>query len=123
MMANHVIKWAIRKYIVIFGGIGAFIYVIQKWGGDLPWWMAHYMNDFLCMPIVLFLCRSVVRLLRSNHSLQLPFPLILLLTLYFAFYFEYYLPQVNTRYTADIWDVVLYFLGSIFFYLMERRPI
>lgn len=111
---------AIKGYIPVFFGLGGAIYTVQRWGGELPIWVSHYMNDFLCMPIVLFICRSVVRKLRSNDALQLPFPLILLVTLYFAIYFEYYLPRVNMRYTADIWDLVLYFIGSIFFYVMEK---
>ena len=114
-------RWITRRYIFIFGSLGGYIYTVKQWGGELPVWVANYMNDFLCMPIVLFICRSVVRKLRSNGALQLPFPLTLLLTMYFVVYFEYYLPQVNVRYTADIWDVVLYFSGSVFFYMMEKR--
>lgn len=113
--------WIVRGYIFVFGGLGAYIYTVKQWGWELPSWVANYMNDFLCMPIVLFICRWVVCRLRSNKELQLPFPLILLLTMYFVVYFEYYLPQVNMRYTADIWDVVLYFSGSLFFYMMEKR--
>jgi hypothetical protein len=32
------------------------------------------------------------------------------------FYFEYYLPEVNQRYTADWIDVIFYFSGGLFFF-------
>jgi hypothetical protein len=85
----------------------------------LPSWINSYVNDFLCMPILLYLCRYVVRFLRSDSELLLPYPPIFLLTLFYAVYFEAYLPDIDPRYTADIHDVFLYFAGSGFFIGMQ----
>ncbi|WP_147415810.1 hypothetical protein [Ulvibacterium marinum] len=87
----------------------------------LPEWTNNYLNDFLCMPIVLFMGQFAIRKLKGNNTLRLPWPLILTLTLFYSVYFEYYLPRINLRYTADFLDVVLYFSGSAFFYLMENK--
>ncbi len=70
------------------------------------------------MPIVLFVCQSVVRELKSNKE-RLPWSLIFMVTLFYSVYFEYYLPKVNPRYTADFVDVLLYFMGAVFFCIME----
>ena len=71
------------------------------------------------MPIVLYGCRAVVRFLRKEPNLQLPATLLLILTLFYSVYFEYYLPQHNNRYTSDGMDVLMYFLGTTFFYGIE----
>ncbi len=73
------------------------------------------------MPIVLFVCQYTVRKLKADSGIRLSLPLILSVTLYYTLFFEYYLPKVNMRYTADLWDVVLYFSGSLFFYVMENK--
>ncbi len=108
-------------YLPVFVLLGALIYTFQQSGWPLPSWVNNYVNDFLCMPIVLFVCRFAVRKLRSDRHLQLSLPLIFTVTLYYALYFEYYLPTVNLRYTADPFDVILYFSGSLYFYLMENK--
>ncbi len=70
------------------------------------------------MPIVLFVCKYVVRELKSNKA-RLPWSLVFMVTLFYSVYFEYYLPKVNPRYTADFLDVLLYFMGAGFFCIME----
>lgn len=72
------------------------------------------------MPVVLFIAQFSLRKIKGNSQLQIPLPLLLLVTAGFAVYFEYYLPQIRVRYTADPIDVVLYFAGAIIFYLLEK---
>ncbi|MDT7829884.1 hypothetical protein RQM65_14515 [Pricia sp. S334] len=107
-------------YLIGFCLLAGCIYTAQRMGLPLPWWINNHVNDFLCMPIVLFICQYSVRKLKAEPAIQLSLPLILCVTLYYALFFEYYLPKVNPRYTADFWDVVLYFLGALFFYRMEK---
>lgn len=109
-----------KFYFPIFCCMAIFIYVMQLGGIALPDFWDDYVNDFLCMPIVLYLCRFTVRTIRSSSKLQLPLPLIFLLTVAYSLFFEYYQPIVDSRYTQDLLDVVLYFSGSLFFYLVEE---
>ncbi|MCM4167293.1 hypothetical protein KCTC52924_02876 [Arenibacter antarcticus] len=117
--------WIKRMYFPLFSILGVGIYTIQRWGsgGILPSWVIYYVNDFLCMPIVLYICQLAVRRLKSNKRLKLTLRPILSLTLFYSLYFEVYLPMVNVRYTADLMDVVLYFLGAAFFYLVEKMTV
>lgn len=73
------------------------------------------------MPIVLFTCQYVLRKLKSDNRIEIPLRLVVLLTIGYALFFEYYLPQVQDRYTADYIDVILYFTGAVFFYFVERK--
>lgn len=67
------------------------------------------------MPLVLGLLLSTIRYLKNDSSFQFSKSFIAGLALYYAVYFEYYLPGVNARYTGDPIDVLLYFLGGFLF--------
>lgn len=87
----------------------------------LPDWVVFYLNDFLCMPIVLTICLKVVHLIMKDRSIRLSlFSIFSLITLY-TIYFEVYLPTVEPRYTADVLDVVMYITGSLLFYFLQHR--
>ncbi len=115
------LRWIRHSYMLVFCSMASLVYVTQQWGMALPLWVNNYLNDFLCMPIVLFICRYAVRRFKANNEIRLSLPLILMVTLYYAFYFEYYVPQVNPRYTADAIDIALYFSGALFFYVVEKE--
>lgn len=120
--SSKILSWIKRMYFPFFAILGGAIYVVQRLGKAeiLPTWVAYYMNDLLCMPIVLYICRYAVRWLKSDKNLNLTVFSIISLTVFYSIYFEVYLPKVNIRYTADIFDVVMYFLGAAFFYLIEN---
>lgn len=97
------------------------IYLGQRLQVALPDWVNFYVNDFLCMPIVLSLCLAVLRLVKKNETLYVPLSVVVVLTLYFSVYFEWLMPQTNTRYTSDLIDVALYFIGAILFFKLQKK--
>lgn len=97
------------------------IYLAKLGDVPLPNWMYFYLSDLLCMPSVLSVCLAIVRIAKNNTFLYIPPGAIIALTAYYAMYFEWVLPQYNTRYTADIIDVALYSIGSILFYVFQKR--
>lgn len=101
--------------------VASVIYSAQRLQLPLPDWMYFYVNDFLCMPIVLSLSLAILRRIKKTETLYVPLAVVLGLTTYFAIYFEWFMPQVNTRYTADIIDVVLYFVGALLFFSLQKR--
>lgn len=101
--------------------IAFIIYVVSKLQLPLPNWIYFYVNDFLCMPIVLGICLAVLRVIKNTENLYIPFGIVIGLTTYFAIYFEWLMPQVNDRYTADIVDVILYFIGALLFYRFQKK--
>lgn len=78
-----------------------------------------YLDDLLCFPIVLTLGLAVYRWHDPNYKLSLwhMIPVFIVYTIYF----EVYLPQLSSAYTADAWDVLTYLCGlTIFDYFINR---
>lgn len=97
------------------------IYIAQKFVLPVPNWVYFYVNDFLCMPIVLSLCLATIRIIKRTESLYVPLLIVLILTTYFTLYFEWLMPKLNTRYTFDKFDIVLYYLGALLFFRFQKR--
>ncbi|OCB75447.1 hypothetical protein LPBF_08285 [Flavobacterium crassostreae] len=101
--------------------LASVVYILQKLGIPLPGLIANYWNDLLCIPLVLGAITYIIRHLKKDPYFQLPTGFVLLLATYYSFYFEYYLPQINPRYTADWVDVLLYFIGGMLFLVFENK--
>jgi hypothetical protein len=101
--------------------IASFLYLAQKLQLPLPKWVCFYTNDFLCMPIVLSLCLASLRALKKTETLYVPLIVVILLTTYFTLHFEWLMPQISLRYTGDIIDISLYYLGALLFYNFQKR--
>jgi len=97
------------------------IYIAQKFVLPLPNWVYFYVNDFLCMPIVLSTCLAVLRIIKKTEVLYVPIGIVLALTMYFLIYFEWLMPQINTRYTSDLIDAGLYILGGLLFFKFQKQ--
>jgi hypothetical protein len=83
-----------------------------------PWFLQFYLNDLLCMPIVLgaaiFLQRNLVL---RQPAYALTGYQIAIVVIYWSVMFEGVIPKFVERYTADIFDVIAYSLGGLLFYL------
>lgn len=97
------------------------VYVLQQLNVYLPPLINNYLNNLLCMPVVLTLCLVVLQIIKNNIRLTIPIFVIASITVYYIIYFEWFLPKINTRYTADPIDAVLYIAGAIAFYVMQKR--
>ncbi|MEO7975532.1 hypothetical protein [Flavobacterium sp.] len=96
------------------------IYLLQLTNTAIPTWINNYVNDFLCLPVVLSIITLLFRGLKKNKTYQIPLGVILCLAVYYSFYFEYYLPAKTLRYTSDPIDVFLYFISGLIFYLLNN---
>lgn len=107
-----------------FFGICFLLFLLIQFRGFLgitvPDWVLFYGKDFLCMPIVLTICLFVAQRIKKNRKLRLSLFSILSLTAFYSIYFELYLPEVHSRYTADVIDVLMYFMGSLLFYFLQH---
>ena len=92
------------------------IYVLQLLKIPLPALFNHYINDLLYVPLVLGAIEYTIRRLKNDGYFKLPLGLIIFLSCSYSFYFEYYLPKINSRYTSDWIDVLLYFVGGLAFF-------
>ena len=111
-----------RFYLPFFSMLGLTIYMTQKLMIPLPLFANNYLNDLLCMPIVLKICQYAVRFIKKDKHINIPVKISLVLTILYALYFEFLLPKFNARYTTDFIDVILYFMGFMFFLWIENEP-
>ena len=110
-----------RQAYIVMLLIALAIYTMQRLNLPLPSLINNYVNDFLCLPLLLGAMEFVIRRLKKDYSFQFSFWFVVFLAFYYAVYFEYYLPKVNSRYTSDWIDVVLYFSGGLIFYFSQRK--
>ncbi|CAM4146119.1 hypothetical protein [Gillisia limnaea] len=108
-------------YIFFFSAVFTFlsIGILNLANVDMPTWITSYVNDFLCMPVVLTICLKTVHFIKKDNAILLPILPIITLTSFYAIYFEWYLPQVENRYTSDWIDVLMYFCGALLFYSFQ----
>ncbi|WP_439130622.1 hypothetical protein [Polaribacter sp.] len=79
------------------------------------------MNDFLIIPIVLFICLVVFIKTRNNPKFALSLPIILYVCVMYSVLFELILPNYLARYTKDYIDIILYFAGGFIFYALQKN--
>ena len=114
---------SVMKKIIFLFSTCLFIFLLNllliNFSSNLPSFFSSYLNDLLCLPIVLSICFFIIRSFGKNRSLKISFFTAFSLAALYAVYFEFYLPEVTTRYTSDVIDVLLYFVGAIIFWLVQ----
>jgi hypothetical protein len=88
---------------------------------QLPIWMSSHLADLICMPIFLSFCLFLIQKIIKKPDFSFSWQQIGFQFLYFSIVFEYFLPKIAERYTADIYDVLMYALGSLFFYFFLNK--
>ena len=114
-------KKSLTYYFIFSICIGSVIYVCEKVEILLPEIVRFYVNDFLIIPIVLYLSLFVIRTLKNDKNIELSLLQILYVCTMYSIIFEYWLPKSHPRYTSDIIDVGLYFLSGMLFYFLQKK--
>lgn len=86
----------------------------------LPEFFSSYLNDLLCMPVVLSICLFIIRKISKRKELIISLFSAFSLAALYSIYFEIYLPEVTERYTSDTVDVLMYFTGALIFWLVQK---
>lgn len=107
-----------RSYFVLSILAYTFVRLSRRNNYDLPEFVNSYLTDFLCMPIILTLCLVGVRWIKRVPEFRLTLPMIFGMTAFYAVLFEWILPLRSPIYSADIFDVLMYFLGALLFWLV-----
>lgn len=81
--------------------------------------VANYLADLLCVPIIASLTLAVIRY--THRVKQLTLLQVLGIATYISIIFEAWLPKkYPNTYTADYWDILCYFIGAVVFYLLQK---
>jgi hypothetical protein len=124
-MANwfneHLMKTLTDKCFIAFSLIWFIIFICTKFEIYFYWPFQFYLIDLIAVPIIGSLSLAFYRLLLNNEAAKLSFWHIAFIVLGLSLVFEWYMPKHYSRYTADIWDVVMYIFGGLFFGLVMNR--
>lgn len=88
---------------------------------DLPIFLKNHFTDLLFVPTMCLFSIIVLRFIRKDKYLIIPWYAVILQTIFISYYFEYYLPnQENNPYVGDAIDVFYYFIGAVFYLILQR---
>ncbi len=85
-----------------------------------PAWADSWLDDLLCLPLVL----GVTLMVRRVRGLDGELPLVHVVVGWFLFtgLFELVLPRLDAAYTADPLDATAYAAGAVFFQVSMNGP-
>jgi len=82
-----------------------------------------YFDDLLAPPIVLGLALRIFQgPLLSDAHFRFSWPFLLHFILFISIWFEWLMPQMDSRHTADAWDCLVYALGLGLFCVFDHKP-
>ena len=112
-----------KPIAIVILAVGLLLYLANIFELNLPDWIRFYAADLLCMPLVLIVILALLRFLYKNDNFKIPLSAIISLTAYYALFFEWLLPKISQRYTADWLDVLMYAIGAIAFYVPQKKKL
>jgi hypothetical protein len=96
-------------------------HVVWRWlDFPRPTWVQFYLDDLLCIPLVLTVTLYILRFF-YGPQLRLSWYQVVFTVIYFSLAFEVFFPRFMPRYTGDWVDVVLYAVGGVIFYRFLNR--
>lgn len=102
--------------------VGLFVLLrMAEASGTAPGWARCYLDDALCLPLVLTGVLAVHRLVSRDRRWRLPLSHGLVALVLFGIYFEVLLPRLTAAAVADPLDLVMYTAGLAVFHLSINR--
>ena len=100
----------------MFSLIWLLIFTANKLGYVFYRPVQFFLLDLLAAPILANLGLWLMRLIHQNNKYKLSGWNILFIIISLSLVFEWWMPKHHHRYTADIWDVLMYGFGGLFFW-------
>ena len=88
--------------------------------GVSTYFMSYYLDDLLCLPIILIILQYVHQLLNDEYY-SLPISHITISILFISLIFEVVLPSISTNFHRDFIDIVFYSVGALLFYIFNSH--
>ncbi|WP_270089927.1 hypothetical protein [Sphingobacterium sp. SYP-B4668] len=81
----------------------------------------NWLTDFVFVPLIIHVSQAVgIYFLQTKKPFRYPLFQILLISLATSYVFEWMMPEFTIHHTSDLWDVVVYFLGGMFYYYVHQ---
>lgn len=110
-------------FLIIVMSLYAIIRILRA-SFELPSFFAYYLTDVLFVPAMCLFALAVIRLIRPENAIVIPWYYVVLQTVLVSIYFEWYLPSMCTHepcYVADRWDVLCYLAGACIYLVLQRH--
>jgi len=78
-----------------------------------------YLDDILCIPIVLLIVQFVHRKI-NDVDFILPISHVVITVIFFSIIFEILLPSISTKFIGDYIDILFYSVGAIIYYYYSK---
>ena len=112
----------LKNYYFITGCLlYLFVQLCRTLSIKFPILINSYLTDLLFIPLLLFFTIWLLRIIKRDKKIKLSVFKLIFTWLFISIVFEYYLPQKNSIYTADIVDVFMYFFGTVSFYFLQKK--
>lgn len=115
----------LRRYPLVCRLLGCYgFHLILKFGHiPVPIFLSHYFADLLCMPLLLSVVVIGMRWVKSIPNLTISLLMVVCAAAAVGFVFEYWLPQISQRYTADGLDLLMYGVGGGLFWIFQAKMV
>lgn len=107
-------------YFIFCCFTGTIVYFLQFFSIKLPNIIQFYLNDFLIIPIVLFISLHILKWSKNDKKYTLSLSIILYICFLYSLLFEFIYPNYLARYTKDYIDILLYFASGFLFYRLQK---
>jgi hypothetical protein len=115
-MKKHFTKpWFVGGMVLYF-----FIRLSRDLNVELPEYISGYVNDLLCLPLVLWSILGILRWIHRPKLIVLSPAKLIVAWIAFSLLFEWILPLRSPVYTADLLDVILYGVGALIFWWIQK---
>lgn len=85
-------------------------------------YLNHYLTDIFAVPAMTHLGSYIISKIKYNNQVYVyPTSYLVITAFVLSILLEFIMPKFSSNYTADILDVVCYFMGIIF-YLKFHKP-
>jgi hypothetical protein len=112
-----------KNYIIIASALYLLQLILKFSKTTIPSWYSSYFSDFLCLPLLLFYALWILRKIKKSSSLILSWKMIFFAWIYVSIVFELLLPTFSHKFTADIFDVLVYGLGGLLYFVFQKQVI
>jgi hypothetical protein len=96
--------------------------ILERVGVFIPF-IHSYLDDLLCMPVTLSIALFMQQKLAGDSSFTFSKIRVVAVVMFYAIFFELWLPLNSSAYTSDIMDVAAYGVGGMVFYFFLNHPL
>lgn len=109
-----------KTALLLTSGCYAVLYLLKQ--GEYDYFLSGYLSDVLCIPLIVTWISVLLRHYYKSDFLPQR-SMVWCTFLIVSVYFEGILPKFSEQATADAWDVLAYFAGTLIWLLFMSRKL